>query len=321
MVKKDVFKYKLTLFVYILVYFLTLIFCVWTTKQIKIIFYICFFFLIITSIYEYVYIHFYFTIKILYIINNVIRFKLTSLLFIISKGIFMTSIFFSLILIKNYNYYNYEIFLKNCPFTFTKESPYEKRRCELYNINKNSRYKYQYICSYDASKEFIDDEENENNFNEIICFIKENTIRTNTVINKFISVYNNKDNKLFYCNRIDQPKKNDYIKEEYCNKEINIPNIFSWLHILTYIMSLIHLHYFKKIYKAMIKKAYHLLEELNNNINNNFDNNSDCSTDDDESNSNDNSFIEDKDKNIIIENKRVYNIKSNIKEFFDNKKN
>ena len=215
MVKKDVFKYKLTLFVYILVYFLTLIFCIWTTKQIKIIFYICFFFLIITSIYEYVYIHFYLTIKILYIINNVICFKLTSLLFIISKGIFMTSIFFSMILIKNYNYYNYEIFLKNCPFTFTKESPYEKRRCELYNIKKNSRYKYQYICSYDASKEFIDDEENEKKFDEIICFLKENTIRTNTVINKFISVYNNKDNKLFYCNRIDQPKKNDYIKEEY----------------------------------------------------------------------------------------------------------
>ena len=51
-------------------------------------------------------------------------------------------------------------YLQECPFLFKSELiphkilDYEKRRCELYNIYNNSRYKYQYICSYDVAKDF-----------------------------------------------------------------------------------------------------------------------------------------------------------------------
>ena len=44
---------------------------------------------------------------------------------------------------------------KNCPFTITDDyNLHYQRRCELYNINENSRYLYQYICSYDPSGDF-----------------------------------------------------------------------------------------------------------------------------------------------------------------------
>ena len=51
-------------------------------------------------------------------------------------------------------------YLQECPFLFKSDLiphkilDYEKRRCELYNIYNNSRYKYQYICSYDVAKDF-----------------------------------------------------------------------------------------------------------------------------------------------------------------------
>ena len=321
MAKKDLFKYQLICFIYISFHFFTLIFCVWTTKQIKTLFSICFLLIIIACIYINICIHFFFNIRIVYIINNVICYEITSFFLMLSEVIFLIVIFVTVILIKDYNYNNYETFLKNCPFTLTSEFPYENRKCELYNINKNSRYKYQYICSYDASDEFIDDKKTEDNFSQIICSLVENTVSSNTVINKFISEYNKGNNILFYCNRIDQPKKNEYINEEYCNKDINIPNIFSWLHELIYILCLFHIHYFTSIYKAITKRANYLLDEAYNNIDNNFDDNADSSTDDDESDSNDNIFVENNDKNIIIENNRIYNIKSNIKDYFVHKKN
>ena len=44
----------------------------------------------------------------------------------------------------------------NCPFTINEpfSNYHYKRRCELYNINDNSRYKYQYICSYNSYQDF-----------------------------------------------------------------------------------------------------------------------------------------------------------------------
>ena len=43
----------------------------------------------------------------------------------------------------------------NCLFTITGDyNLHNKRRCELYNINYNSRYLNQYICSYDPYEDF-----------------------------------------------------------------------------------------------------------------------------------------------------------------------
>ena len=44
---------------------------------------------------------------------------------------------------------------KDCPFTIIEDyNLHFKRRCQLYNINDNSRFTNQYICSYNPYKDF-----------------------------------------------------------------------------------------------------------------------------------------------------------------------
>ena len=45
---------------------------------------------------------------------------------------------------------------KYCPYLITDldYNLHFERRCELYNINNNCRYLYQYICLYDSSQDF-----------------------------------------------------------------------------------------------------------------------------------------------------------------------
>ena len=77
--------------------------------------------------------------------------------------------------------------------TTFNESKYGKRRCELYNINLNSRYKYQYICSYNASEDFQGDKKKDG-FDKIECVLKINNIEGNDIINKFYKVFGSHDN-------------------------------------------------------------------------------------------------------------------------------
>ena len=94
------------------------------------------------------------------------------------------------------------------------------RRCELYNTNYNSRYSYQYICSYDSSKEFI------NNKNKLIQEVKPdsvictkfNELIDNTIINNFKDVYSKED--MYYCSRTNMPQENDFsfAKAKDCRK-------------------------------------------------------------------------------------------------------
>ena len=56
-------------------------------------------------------------------------------------------------IILSINISKFKEYRKECPFNIKFNTVYEKK-CELFNINTNSRYKYQYICSYDASNDF-----------------------------------------------------------------------------------------------------------------------------------------------------------------------
>ena len=224
-----------------------------------------------------------------------------------------------------YNLWNYDNFIKNCPFSlssdlkFFNDSFYEKRRCELYDINMNSRYKYQYICSYNASEYFKNDNKKDG-LDKIICIPKEHNIDNNEIIDKFNEIYECKDNNdtnLFYCSRIDEPKKNEYIKDEYCNKEKKFYySLIEFLLFLTHILLLCQ----DKIHKNLEKEISNIEPIMiiplwqHFNINEIFGN-EDCDTDVDESNSNNISFDEEEDKNIIIENHIVHNISVNIKNF------
>ena len=75
------------------------------------------------------------------------------------------------------------------------------------NINTNSRYKYQYICSYDASNDFSLSKKIKNN--TIIC-TRAKTSKNNNI----------ESNKIYYCSRTNIPKNNTYINIKYCNNNI-----------------------------------------------------------------------------------------------------
>lgn len=142
--------------------------------------------------------------------------------------------FFEIIIIdlmKNF-FLNYR---KNCPFTITDDINFHyKRRCELYNINNNSRYLYQYICSYDPSKEFKKEYKNPENiisaYEEPIklkekimpyhvrCIKVNKLIHNNTIIDAFNNEYQNIDK--FYCCRTNKPEKNLLIKDNDCNNKV-----------------------------------------------------------------------------------------------------
>ena len=51
----------------------------------------------------------------------------------------------------------YEKYRKICPFTLQEVNikSHLKRRCELYDTSKNSRYSYHYICSYNPENEIL----------------------------------------------------------------------------------------------------------------------------------------------------------------------
>jgi len=107
------------------------------------------------------------------------------------------------------NIFRFQKFIIICPFCLDKLD-YDlnfSRRCELYDTNYNSRFSYQYICSYDSSKDFANINKKKLkqkvNPDNVIC-IKFNELIDNTIINNFKEVYNKKD--LFLCCRTNMPQ-------------------------------------------------------------------------------------------------------------------
>ena len=248
MSKMKIFLYEIVFVIYFLFDIFLLKFNLWTSILYKILFYIRFVLLNIYSIYSVLFLFLSKRININFLVNHQNVFLYGHSLF--SKARFIIGLLFiASRIINNYNESNYNKYLKNCPFTFNSnitnfnESIYGKRRCELYNINLNSRYKYQYICSYDASQDFIHDK-TKDGFDKIVCVSKINNIKGNNIIKKFSKVFENKDNndnELFYCSRIHKPKKNEYIKDEYCKKVNNIYlSIIGWLIFLYDLINLFH---------------------------------------------------------------------------------
>ena len=324
MAENSLFMYKFIVFVYIIINILTLVFCIWTTELLKNIFYLLFFLIFITSLYENIFLHSAFHFKVSFIINNTLCFHCMNFLYVISHIILIISLFCGFIIIKRYNCSNYDKYLKNCPFTLTEglttfsEDLYDKRICILYNVNMQNIYKYQYICSYNAFEDF-EGEITENGLERIICESIENNLQSNRISDKSVDFYLNqerKDNMLYYCGRIDKPEKDNYIKDEYCNKELNIPYLISYLYGIINLLILYHIYLFNKWYRALSIRINNMLDDFNQNIIG-LNYNSDSSTETDETDSEDTSFSEE-DINIIIENKQVYNINFDIRDYYVN---
>ena len=182
-----IYIYQLIFIIYIIILGLISMHNIYTSKLLKSMFYINIILACLFSIYDIIYIIFAQNIKILFYLKNVFSYSLV-IIFILNNFI---------IFINGFNRINYGSYIKNCPFTFNtiittfNQSIYGKRICELYNINNNSRYKYQYICSYNASEDFKYDK-TKDGFNKIVCVSKTHNIERNDIINEFNSVYENK---------------------------------------------------------------------------------------------------------------------------------
>ena len=314
--------YKIFLIILLLANFLSLIYCIWTTKLIKILFFIQFGFVFLSIIYSFIYVFILFDLQI-YSIFSLKIFKYSSKIFRLSNLIIsiILSFLYNTLFIFNRN--NYITFIKKCPFTLTSnltsynESYIEERRCELYNIYNNSRYKYQYICSYNASEDFKNDK-TKDGLNNIICVEKKNNITNNIIFNEFIKVYDNKYGKLFYCNNIEAFSKDEYIKEEYCNMKIKFFDLYIYIYlilsIITFFLKQLNENLNNEIIENYFSFQIERLQELTGK------NEADCSTDNDDDDDDENniSFNEEEDKNIIVENHEVNNIEINIKNFIEN---
>ena len=116
---------------------------------------------------------------------------------------------------------NFKIFRKNfwinCPFVIddVNYKDHIRRRCDLYDRNFNSRYSYQYICSYDPSNDFKYLLSHEIKPDNIVCLKYNNSIKNNNITKSFINVY--KKEKIFYCGRTNKPKKYSNVKPKNCS--------------------------------------------------------------------------------------------------------
>ena len=129
-------------------------------------------------------------------------------------------------------YFYVKDYWDNCPFFIYDDlNKHYNRRCELYNINHNSRYSYQYICSFDPSgpfkyeteTHFLYDKKVEKKLRKKIqpdylrCIRLNSLITDNEVITLFINEYKNSKN--YYCSRTNKPKKNFSISDKDCKSK------------------------------------------------------------------------------------------------------
>ena len=220
-------------FIYILIEILTLFYIVWMTKAIKILFYIIFGFNIIHYVHAFI-----ISLKSYY--NNYFKFCFYLVLFI-----FFFNFLFGFIIL-SINISKYLKYWKNCPYLI-KDLDYDlyfERRCELYNINNNSRYSYQYICSYDSSKDFKTRFQNEIKNDNIICIPLKKTEDNNEIITLFNNKYTNSTN--YYCSRTNIPDNYSFVNQKNCVK-----TKYSWM-ITLYIFCILRFLIYPIIMKYVL---------------------------------------------------------------------
>jgi len=110
-----------------------------------------------------------------------------------------------------YEYIGYKIL---CPFTLDKldYKLHFKRRCQLYNIDKENYYPFQYICSYNPEKNQIitifSEKDIISRYYNFKCSKVETLIKNNKAIDAFVNEYYKED--IYYC---DFKKQIEYFYE------------------------------------------------------------------------------------------------------------
>ena len=315
----------------------------WTNSGIKVCFYICFF---IISIY-YIFLSFlplFFRGSNLQFLNKTKSFhKNYTILF------FLFSFIEFIVLSVNISYYDQ--YLKVCPFSLSNLTYGSKleRRCEFYNNNTNSRFQFQYICSYDPSKDFKFNFTYEIYPDQAIC-IEAKKINEN---NKILKIFNEeyKDIQKYFCSRTNLPNmtKYDFINPKYCNNKSKYAGtiifyIFSIIQFFIYFCIFVNIEEAFKIYIQVITnlnrnnirnntinlinriiegeresnqrliffgRILNILADLIRRENNSISRVSTKISEHQEENKNNNEI--NKTKNIIIENKEEFSIETNIR--------
>ena len=307
--------YILSIILDILLFAIASRYSVWATKLIKILYNIFLILVFVIVIYSLTFICI-FLIKQKIIRYNYKIFKYFIKIFHMSNIILYIPIFIVSQLLINYNDYKFTTYVDNCPFTLTSDlysntsSYIETRRCDLYNIYNNSRYKYQYICSYNPY-DALKSEKTNDGMQKMQCVSKKHDPQENfKLINEFTQTYKKINvSQLYYCNRVDIPIKDEFIPEKFCNEKANLEKIFYYSFKLLYIIVIIFQdlyldiedYFYTIILNELLNVAQNLLGEADN-----------CSTDNDEPNSNDESFIEEDDVNIIVENNSIKQLDMDI---------
>ena len=331
----DIKKFKIILcviaFIFFLFNFFSLIFMVFTTTAIKVLLY----FLFLILMFYYI---FFITTELLdkYKFFNNLKEKMRDKILVVVLLFYI--ILFTEVIILSINLSNFTKYFANCPFTITDKNYNYERRCDLYNINSNSRYSYQYICSYDSSIYFK--ENNKKKINEkikpgyVICNELKTLISDNNVIDLFNEKYKKKK---YYCSRTDRPKKYSFAKDKDCKKAINV--FMKIFYILPYIQILfffLNIKYIRKININQRERMFinhylnnenyirireivnfgRLLNIIRELININPETFSNRSTEISENGNNNENNNENNDvgnnRNIIIENDVEYDIQTNI---------
>ena len=143
-----------------------------------------------------------------------------------------------------------------CPFTLTNMDYklHLKRRCELYNINRESKLPYQYICSYNAEKIYFLSlifimlcDFNSTKITK--CSRVGSLINNNKVIDTFLQEYYKED--IYYCDLFELPDNYNFpssINQNICNKPSFFSDIILILQIyLTIVFIKANVTYFRNI--------------------------------------------------------------------------
>ena len=262
---------------------------------------------------------------------------------------FIILLFFSSIMVGNFVFaINFSFYTKYkiiCPFTLKdiELKSHLEKRCEFYNRNLNSRYSYQYICSYNPIEDFkkliLDKTEYDpsNRLDLIKCVLVNTILDNNDVVFEFSEEYPDIDK--YYCSSVYEPKKNNYINNNECHKDKNIIyilallfNSFQLIFILIYCYACRNLENDNNIRidrsnrEDVIDRLFDLnrmLILLRDLLNMNLANLdiSNISTERTEKNNNNEEDLEvEKTKNIIIDNHSKYEVEININSLYKEKK-
>ena len=332
---------------------LSLIFSIWITIAIKVLF--CIYFAFLSMYYIFIFLY---EIPLNFDILQKLRRKTEKfhpmIVIIVALLNFIGFILLSVNSSKSTNFWS------NCPYLMSDldYSKHYKKRCELYHINNNSRYSYQYICSYDSSKEFKRQKLiQEIKPNSVIC-IEANNIN-NLINNKVIELFTNeyKNNKNFFCSRTNMPEDNfTFAKHKDCNNsKYSLMIVFIFFSIFEFLNTLIYLNLsmyaseyerrrrieriprlgvrdslnsnerrFYEIHQLInLSRLLNLMRDLiiMNNVSP-----SNCSTEASENQGGNNGNMEENFErknttNIVVENQGVFDVETNIENFSPDKKN